>query len=200
MPNKVRNVAILLFDDCEELDFAGPFGVFNLANDVAGRKLFNVFTLSNHDQIITRHGLRLVTDGPFAYSPEIDILIIPGGRGFKKEMHNDRLMYWLRSTSFRRILTVSTGAFILAQSHLMKGLKTTTHHLFLDELERNYPELEVVRDTRFVDNGKIICSAGSSSGIEGSLHLIEQLYDQAFSEEVAKMMEYRSQGFSSTAF
>lgn len=191
MPNKVKNVAILLFDDCEELDFAGPFEVFNLANEVAGRKLFNVFTLSNHDQIITRHGLRLVTDGPFAFSPEIDILIIPGGRGYKKEMHNDRLLYWLRSTNFPRILTVSTGIFILAKSQLMKGMKGTTHHLFLDELERNHPEIEVVRDTRFVDNGKIICTAGISSGIEGSLYLIEQLHDQTFSEDVAKMMEYQ---------
>lgn len=190
MPNKVRNVAILLFDDCEELDFAGPFEVFNLANEVAGRKLFNVFTLSNHDQITTRHGLRLVTDGPFAYSPEIDILIIPGGRGIKKEMYNDRLLYWLRSTSFRHILTVSTGVFILAQSHLMKGLKAATHHLYSGELEKNYPDLEVVRDVRFVDNGKIICTAGTSTGIEGALYLIEQLYDQTFSEEVAKMMEY----------
>lgn len=192
MPNKVKNVAILLFDDCEELDFAGPFQVFNLANDLTGEKLFNVFTLSNHDQVTTRHGLRLVTDGPFAYSPEIDILIIPGGRGYKKEMQNDRLMYWLRSTSFPRILSVSTGAFILAQSQLMKGRRSTTHHRFLDELERNYPDLEVVRDSRLVDDGKILSAAGISSGIEGSLYLIEQIHGQALSEEVARSMEYQA--------
>ncbi|HEY9559954.1 MAG TPA: DJ-1/PfpI family protein [Anseongella sp.] len=191
MPNKVKNVAILLFDDCEELDFAGPFEVFNLANEVAGRKLFNVFTLSNHDQITTRHGLRIVTDGPFAYSPEIDILIVPGGRGFRKETRNDRLIYWLRSTNFPRILTVSTGVFILAQAHLLKGLKATTHHLFLDELEKSYPDLEVVRDVRFVDNGKIVCTGGISAGMEGALYLVEQLSDQSFSEEVARRMEYQ---------
>lgn len=190
MPNRVKNVGILLFDDCEVLDFTGPFQVFNLANEVAGQKLFNVFTISNHDQITTKHGLRLVTDGPFAYAPDIDILVIPGGRGRKKEMCNDRLMYWLRSTSFPHILTVSTGVFILAQSRLMKGLKATTHHLSLDELERSYPDIEVVRDTRFVDNGKIICTAGISAGIEGSLYLVEQLYDPALSEEIVRRMEY----------
>src|SRR5690606_7471924 len=97
------------------------------------------------------------------------ILIIPGGRGIKKEMHNDRLIYWLRSTSFRRILTVSAGAFILAHDHLLKGLKATTHHLHLDELEKSYPDVEVVRDVRFVDNGKIVCAAGISAGMEGAL-------------------------------
>lgn len=190
MPNKVKNVALLLFDDCEEMDFAGPFEVFNVANDVAGAKLFNVFTLSNHDQVITRHGLRLVTDGPFAYSPEIDILIIPGGRGYKKEIQNDRLMYWLRSTTFRRILTVSTGAFLLAHSRLLKGLKATTHPDHIHELEREHPDTEVIRDTRFVDNGKIICASNSPSAIEGSLFLLEQ-FDPALSEEVAKRMEYQ---------
>lgn len=190
MPNKVKNVALLLFDDCEEMDFAGPFEVFNVANDVAGSKLFNVFTLSNHDQVITRHGLRLVTDGPFAYSPEIDILILPGGKGFKKEIQNDRLIYWLRSTAFRRILTVSTGAFLLARSRMLNGLKATTHADYLDELENTYPDIEVVRDSRFVDNGKIICSSNSSSGIEGCLYLLDQ-FDQSLSEEVAKRMEYQ---------
>ncbi|HYH55555.1 MAG TPA: DJ-1/PfpI family protein [Anseongella sp.] len=190
MPNKVKNVGILLFDDCEVLDFSGPFEVFNLANEVAGRKLFNVFTISSHDQIITKYGLRLVTDGSFAYAPDIDILVIPGGKGRKKEMHNDRLMYWLRSTTFQHILTVSTGVFILAQSRLMKGQKATTHQSFLDELDRSYPEVEVVRDVRFVDNGKIICTAGTSAGIEGSLYLVEQLHGQALSEDIVKMMEY----------
>lgn len=179
-----------MYDDCELLDFAAPFEVFNQVNEVCGKKIFNVFTLATHDRIATGNGLRILPDETFAYSPEIDVLIIPGGRGRDKEMHNERLMYWLKTTPFKYILSVSTGSFILAQSGLLDNKKSTTYYYRYQDFEDAFPRVELVRDVKYVDNGNIICSGGIATGMDMSFYFINRLLGTKIALLTAEKMQY----------
>ena len=187
------NVGILLFNEVEVLDFAGPFEVFSICSNAEQKKLFNVFTVSEHAQISARNGLQITSHYTLDTAPHIDILVIPGGLGAETvEMYNVPLRQWLlqRHAQAQRSFSSCTGAFILAEAGLLNGLKATTHWMDIARLTQDYPHIEVLSDVKYVDEGKIITAAGISSGINASLYIVAKLHGLEIAKQTAKRMEY----------
>ena len=121
-----------------------------------------------------------------------DLLLVPGGQGTRKEMHNLVLIEWIRQKSEKSelVLSVCTGALLLAKAGLLDGLEATTHHGAIDLLRQVAPKTTVHADRRFVDNGRVVCSAGIAAGIDMSLHVVARLLGSEVAEKTARQMEY----------
>jgi putative intracellular protease/amidase/YHS domain-containing protein len=188
----VRNVAILIFDGMELLDFAGPAEVFT----GTGRgPTFKVYTVGVTREPITSQ--RLVTMTPqhtLADCPRPDIIVVPGGdtRAVAKDQ---RVLEWLKESTKQAeiVLSVCTGAFVLANAGMLDGKEATTHWGSTARLRELFPKVTVHENRRFVDNGKIITAAGVSAGIDASLHVVERLLGEDTARQTARYMEYNWQ-------
>jgi putative intracellular protease/amidase len=182
---EINSVAILIFDGVQIIDYTGPYEVFGQAG-------FDVFTVSETGETVTTNmGMSVNPTHSFESSPPVDILLIPGG-AVKKQHENPHVIEWIREQSkhAENVLSVCNGAFILAKTGLLDGKSATTFYGLLDELERFAPAVRVVRDQRYVDNGKLLTSAGLSSGIDASLYLVSRIKGMGKAEAVALNMEY----------
>jgi transcriptional regulator GlxA family with amidase domain len=186
-----RNVAILVWPGVELLDFTGPAEVF-WAADHARR--FKVYTVGLDEKPVRTQGAVIVQpEFTLENAPVPAVIVIPGGN-MRAVENNAAVRAWLREKSHRTevILSVCTGAFVLAEAGLLDGLKATTHHFGYDELARRFPKITVVRTERFVDNGKLITAGGVSAGIDGALHVVTKLVGKEAAEWTAReWMEYR---------
>lgn len=193
---KQRLVGILLFDDVEVLDFAGPFETFSIAQNKSGTPPFKVITVSQEGTPITAvGGLTVLPSYSFATCPRLDVLIVPGGKGARsQQLYNPALLQWVthQSAQAEYVASVCTGAFILAQVGLLNGKTATTHTAHVNQLALIYPNITVFKNRRFVEVGNIITSAGVSAGIDMSLHLIKKMCGEAVSLQAAQNMEYVS--------
>ena len=190
-----KAIGILIFNEVEVLDFAGPFEVFSIAMaEDKQSKLFCVKTIAETKKTISaRNGLKVTPDYDFIDCPSLDILIIPGGYGAEEiEIHNHRLLSWIqqRAAYTPIVASVCTGAFLLAEAGLLNGKRATTHWMDIDRLEREYPKLSVQRNVKFVDEGSILTAGGISAGINLSFYLLNKLYSNAVAIDTAKRMEY----------
>ena len=188
-----RTVAILLFDEIEVLDFAGPFEVFAVTDELADYRLFHVVTVAEEKRAIrARNGLSVNPDHAFADCPRPDILVVPGGIGTRPLLHNAAVLAWIGSVDATAeiVASVCTGSIVLGRAGLLDGLKATTHHECFDLLRQNAPRATVVETDRFLDNGHILTAAGISAGIDMSLHLVARLHGAAAAEKTARYMEY----------
>jgi transcriptional regulator GlxA family with amidase domain len=177
----LRNVAILIFDDIEVLDFAGPFEVFSVAGSLMPQtpyQPFFTYTLGlTSGTINARGGLRVTPTFSLDNTPQPDVLIVPGGYGSRRLLKNDRLLAWLRDTAPKCeiVASVCTGALVLAAAGLAKGKQITTHHGAFDRLSELEPSCIVERDKRFVQEGNYWFSGGISAGIDMSLAIVSHL-------------------------
>lgn len=190
---KTRNVAIFIFNDAEVLDFAGPFEVFNVANEVLAQKAFNVYTVSETgDNVRAKNGFEVKPNFSFSNFPRPDIVIIPGGEGRKIQMNEETVLEWVKSLAplAQHVASVCTGAFILGNAGLLKGLKATTHHASYDEFEIAFRDTKLIKNVKYVDNGKIITAGGISAGINMSLYLVDKLLGKDMGKRTAEYMEY----------
>ena len=188
-----RNVAILIFDEVEILDFCGPYEVFGVTGKRNGSEPFNVYTVAKERRpIIARNQLSVNPQYTLLDCPRSHILLVPGGFGTRREMHNSALIDWIkeRSQQAELLLSVCTGALLLAKADLLEGLTATTHHGAIDLLKQVAPNTQVKPDKRFVDNGSIILSAGISAGIDMSLYVVAKLLGEQQARETAEYMEY----------
>ncbi len=191
--SKTRSLAILLFNDAEVLDFCGPFEVFSVASRQTDPLAFNVFTVAEKmDAITARNGLSVNPDHSLADCPKPDVFLVPGGMGTRKEINNGPLIEWIKRTAdgAELVLSVCTGALLLGKAGLLDGLDATTHHVAFDRLREIVPRTTVHEDRRFVDNGKVITSAGIAAGIDMSLHVVGRLLGADAAAETARHMEY----------
>ncbi len=189
----VRRVAILMFDDVEILDFAGPYEVFGVSGQHDGKSLFDVYTVAlEHKPVLARNKLNINPDYAFGSCPRPDILVVPGGSGTRWEKHNETVLEYIRQTAVpaERVLSVCTGALMLARAGLLDGLQATTHHGALAELRGDAPTATVLDDARVVDNGKFVLSAGISAGIDAALYLVAQFHGLEEAQATATEMEY----------
>jgi len=180
-----RRVAILVFDGVQIIDYTGPYEVFGQAH-------FEVFTVSKDGKpITTAMGMRVTPTYSMENAPEAEVLVIPGGH-VQDTYQDEAVLDWLRrrTEQSRQVMSVCNGAFLLAKTGLLDGKRATTFYGLIDELREFAPEVEVVSDQRFVDNGKIITTAGLSSGIDGSLHVIEKLFGHGRAQSIALHLEY----------
>jgi transcriptional regulator GlxA family with amidase domain len=189
-----RNVAIRIFDDVEVLDFAGPFEVFAVTDELQNRESFHTFTLAlAPGGVRARNGLKVVPDFTLENCPPPHVLVIPGGAGTRRLFDKSALLEWLRMKTRHAevVMSVCTGALVLARAGLLDGLRATTHHENFAELRQLAPHTEVVETERFVDNGKILTAAGISAGIDCSLHVVARLLGTDAATTTARYMEYR---------
>jgi transcriptional regulator GlxA family with amidase domain len=188
-------VGILLFNEVEVLDFAGPFEVFSLAEyPDTKEKAFQVVTISEKDEVLSaRNGLKVKADFRFDNHPSLDLFIVPGGYGAEKiEIENPVALAWIKSTAAKTplVASVCTGAFLLAKAGVLTDEEVTTHHLDQADLQRQYPNLKVLAGRKYVDVGKIVTSGGISAGIEMSFHLVARLAGTEIAGNTARRMEY----------
>ena len=188
-----RSVAILIFDDVEVLDFAGPFEVFGVTRLEDGSAPFNVFTVAETSAPVSaRNGLSVNPAYSLDTCPSIDILLVPGGRGTRPLVHNARIIAWIQQQAApaELVLSVCTGALLLGKAGLLDGLAATTYHTAFDELRAVAPNTEQRPGERWVDNGKVVTSAGVSAGIDMALHIVGRLLGPVQADNTARYMEY----------
>jgi len=190
---RTRSVGILVFEDVEVLDFCGPFEVFSVTGRQIAPGTFSVFTVGNvPGPVLARNGLSVNPEYTLADAPPIDLLLIPGGQGTRPLLHDAALMEWIgqRAAAAELVLSVCTGALLLAKAGLLAGLSATTHHGALGLLREVASEATVRDDVRYVDNGRVITSAGVAAGIDMSFHVVDRLLGRETATAAAKYIEY----------
>ncbi|ATW25082.1 DJ-1/PfpI family protein [Candidatus Formimonas warabiya] len=188
-------IGILLFNEVEVLDFAGPFEVLSISTyPGTNLKPFDVKTVAQTKETVrARNGLQVVPDYSFTDDISFDILIIPGGYGAEEiEIYNDVVIGWIKDQMSKVSLmtSVCTGAFLLAKAGLLDGKSATTHWMDMDRLEKEFPKVTVKRGVKYVDAGSIITSGGISAGMNMSFYLIVKLLGKEVARTTAKRMEY----------
>jgi transcriptional regulator GlxA family with amidase domain len=195
-----RNVGILIFPDVEILDFCGPFEVFASATlpaqtDGGGpeSRLFTVFTVAERSELVAcRGGLLVQPNYTLEDHPPLDLVVVPGGYGTRREQENPVILDWIARQCRTGALTTSvcTGAFLLGAAGLLDGLRATTHWTTIDGLRASLPTTDVLANARVVDEGEIITSAGVSAGIDMALHVVRRLHGDEVARRTARDMEY----------
>lgn len=194
-----KTVGILLFDDVEVLDFAGPYEVFSrcrLEPGVESRRSddkapFRVVTVAQtHGPLRATGGLRVLPDHSFDDAPQVDILVVPGGFGTRGLLENSPVLEWISRVAedAAKVTSVCTGSLVLARLGLLEGRRATTHWSALETLA-SMGDVRVEGGARFVDDG-VITSAGVSAGIDMALHVIETLHGREVAVETARYIEY----------
>ena len=176
-------VAILLFNGAELIDFAGPWEVFGTAG-------FLVHTVAEtKDPMTMVFGQKVIPDYTFDMSPKPNILLVPGG-GVFDHLKNERLIGWIQAKASEadHVMSVCTGAFLMQKAGLLAGQTVTATYGMIEDLAG--PDTKVVYDRRFVDSGKIITTAGLSSGIDGAFHLVSKVRGPGAAQAAALSMEY----------
>ncbi|HVM88985.1 MAG TPA: DJ-1/PfpI family protein [Puia sp.] len=197
----MKKIAIVLFDDVEVLDFAGPFEVFSVTGKREIGQPFEVFTVAEKESVFARNKLKVIPTFTLNDCPAVDFFLVPGGGGYhedgkpfgsRKEMGNPVLLNWIkqRAEQAELILSVCTGALILAKAGLLENMNATTHFMAVETLKAIAPTTQIFPERRFVDNGKIILSAGVSAGIDMALYVVERISGKDAAAETARYMQY----------
>jgi transcriptional regulator GlxA family with amidase domain len=186
-------VAILISAGLNVIDFSGPWGVFeSVSVPGANEPPFRLFTVAESADLVTSgSGLKLMPHYTFANVPPVKVIVIPAQRG------SDAMRDWLRKVVPDADVTMSvcTGAFHLAKAGLLAGKAATTHHEYLDKLQREFPDIEVKRDVRFVEDDKISTAAGLTSGTDLALRVVERYFGSQIAQSTAAYMEYQGKGW-----
>ena len=191
-------VGILIFDDVEILDVAGPFEVFAVTRLNDEERLqqsspFKVYLISETNKQITAiGGLRLTPDVTISECPELDLLVIPGGWGTRKESKNKILVKWIGNqfTNNRLIASVCTGSSLLGKAGLLDGRDATTHWRAFDFLQESAPKARILKNVRFTLTEPIFTSAGVSAGIDLALRIVSHVFGTEVGQATARQMEY----------
>ena len=190
-------IGILIFDGAEELDFAGPYEVFTMVGEVFAREQkprpHDVLLVAERDASVTcAKGMRVVPHVTTHTAPPLDILLIPGGVGTRREAKNEALLDWIGATAARCtwVTSVCTGALLLAAAGPARGKRVTTHWAFVEQLRARGEVAEVLENVRYVRDGNLLTAAGVSAGIDMALWLAGQLYGPKLARTVQRAMEY----------
>ena len=190
---KNKSIAIFVYDDVEVLDFAGPYEVFSIANYLAKKKIFDLFLLScDKTEITGRNNFTFLTHFTLKDHPPINCLIIPGGPGSRSVEKDSGVINWIEAQypKLDFLLTICTGSRILAKTNILNGEEITTHWNSVADLKLE-KHFKVVENVPFTDNGKIMTSAGVSSGIDLCLYFLGKLYGKEKAKKVAKYIEWK---------
>jgi transcriptional regulator GlxA family with amidase domain len=193
-----KRVGIVLFEEIEVLDFCGPFEVFTATRLDEDRRReepspFEVWLVAeNHAPVVTAGGMKVVPDHSFASCPGLDILVVPGGWGTRRELHNPALLEWLRlrAREVETLTSVCTGALLLGAAGLLNGRRATTHWRSLDWLRESCPMVAVDYGQHVVEDGHVLTSAGIAAGIDLALKVVARYCGEAVARTTARHMEY----------
>lgn len=192
------NVAVLLSEGATVIDFCGPWEVFV---DVAigghtswfHQMPFRLYTVAETDEPIrATGGMRIIPDYTLAKAPPPHVVVIPAQQG-----QSEPMLEWIRSVHDTAdiVLSVCTGAFLLAATGLLNGKPATTHHDYYDLFRDQFPDVELRTGLRFVEHGKLMTAGGLSSGIDAALRIVERYFGREVAQETATYMEYQGTGW-----
>ncbi|SJN16909.1 Transcriptional regulator, AraC family [Sphingobacterium sp. JB170] len=189
-------VAVLLYDDVVLQDFAGPIEVFDKAQNLTKGK-FRTFTvgLSSKEIHTENNLLKITADYTLEHFPKADYIIIPGASMpvIHKLMENESLKAFLKKQNAdpkTKIVSVCTATYLLASAGILDGKKATTHYFVADDFEEQFPKIQLVRNVRFVDEGKIITSSGVTSGIDAALHIVGHHSGEMIQGMINRALQY----------
>ena len=193
-----KRVGIVLFENVEVLDFCGPFEVFSATrlNEEKRREEpppFEVLLVAEHpDHVIATGNMKVIPHETFKNCPRLDILVVPGGWGTRKELNNPVMLHWLRTRSAEvdTLTSVCTGSMLLGFAGLLDGLHATTHWQSLDWMRDSFPAVTVEYGKHVVEDGRVLTSAGISAGIDMSLRVVARDFGEDIARATAKYMEY----------
>ncbi|MGE5272505.1 MAG: DJ-1/PfpI family protein [Verrucomicrobiota bacterium] len=186
-------IGIALFEDAEELDFAGPWEVLAAWATQWPDDRVEVFTVADAlEPVRCAKGLRVVPDHTWDTAGRLDVLVYPGGMGTRPQLGDERVRARLRSLAGSGTLmtSVCTGALVYADAGLLDGRPATTYWAQLDLLASLGRDIDVRGDDRFVDSGEVVTAAGVSAGIDLALHLVARLHSPERAREVRRYIQY----------
>jgi transcriptional regulator GlxA family with amidase domain len=187
------SVAFVISEGAVVIDFCGPWEVFQDAHDAQGHGFFNLYTVAETTKPVTASaGLKIVPDYTFQTAPSPRVIVIPA-----QNNSSEAVLEWIRKSSKTADVTMSvcTGAFLLAQTGLLAGKAATTHHGSYSQFAMEFPDVQLKRGARFVEDGNLASSGGLSCGIDLALRVVERYYGRDRAEQTADMMEYQRQGW-----
>src|SRR5437870_5459874 len=195
---KRKLVGIVLFPDVEVLDFCGPFEVFSVTRLAEPRRRedpspFEVLLVAAEEgPVRATGGLRVLPDCTTSDCPPLDILVVPGGWGTRRALHDEALLRWIaeRARGVRTLTSVCTGAMLLGQAGLLSGRRATTHWRSLDWMAQSFPHVSVDHESHVVEDGNVLTSAGISAGIDMALRVVTRYFGETVGRATARHMEY----------
>jgi transcriptional regulator GlxA family with amidase domain len=182
---------LLVFDGAEELDFTGPWEVFTASGMLRGEGDSAVLIAEQARPVRCAKGMRVLPDHTLADHPALDVLLVPGGMGTRREVANPAVIDWIRAVSPTVAWTTSvcTGALLLHEAGAARGRRVATHHGFEDTLAAR-GDVTVVRDARYVVDGSLVTSQGVSAGIDMALWLVGALHGRDHARQVRRYIQY----------
>lgn len=182
---------LLIFDDAEELDFTGPWEVFTASAMLRDHADTALLIAERPGPVRCAKGIRVLPDQTLADHPPLDVLLVPGGMGTRREVANPVLTDWIRTVSATAAWTTSvcTGALLLHEAGPARGRRVATHHAF-EETLRERGDITVTSDARYVVDGTLVTSQGVSAGIDMALWLIGALHGRDHSRAVRRYIQY----------
>lgn len=187
-----RRVVVVVFDGIQTLDVSGPVEVFSTANRESGSPLYRVEVVSSDGAAVTgTSGLSINADRPITEARgDIDTLLVAGGGGVAEALGDTRLVAGVARLAkrSRRVTSVCSGAFVLAEAGLLDGKRCTTHWSACDVLAANYPRTTVDPDPIYVQDGNVFTSAGVTAGMDLALALVEADYGKDLALAVARRL------------
>ena len=183
-----RTIGVVLFEDFELLDVFGPLEMFGMAADH-----FEIRLISQHGGVVaSRQGPKSVSDDSFESAPAIDVVLVPGGIGTRREVDNPVLLDWLqqRTQQAELVTSVCTGSALLAKAGVLDGLRATTNKLVFAWAASQSAKVRWQQQARWVEDRKFFTSSGVSAGIDMSLAVIAKLVSHQAAEQAANFAEY----------
>lgn len=194
--------AIFVYDDVEPIDLGATFGVLSMARRIApGIKVFTVGR--EKGRLRLTNGLTILAEYGFADCPDMDVLIVSGGPGWIDQAEMPGVLAFVKRMKSRAVVvSVCTGAMILAAAGVLDGRRATTkRRAAVDEisplqtLRGGYPKVDVV-ESRLVDDGDVITGGGVTLAIDMMLHLLQRFLGSSVANETARIMEYETAWFA----
>lgn len=186
-------VAVAISEGAVVIDYSGPWEVFQDANRPDGKNAFNLYTVAENTKPVTASGgLKLLPDYSFDDAPAPKVIVIPAQKG------GDRMVEWIRKSAPAAdvVMSVCTGAFVLAKTGLLAGKAATTHHQAYGRFAMTYRDIKLKRGFRFVESEPNLATAGGlTSGVDLALHVVERYFGRASAEGTAFYMEYQGEGW-----
>jgi transcriptional regulator GlxA family with amidase domain len=187
----MTSYGLLIFDGAEELDFVGPWEVFSVSSQLRDHADTVHLIAQGADPVKCGNGMRVLPDHTLDDHPQLDVLLVPGGQGTRREVKNPVIIDWIRKTAADAtwVTSVCTGALLLHEAGPARGHRAATHYAYEDTLHAR-GEITVVRDARYVVDGNLVTSQGVSAGIDMALWLIGQLHGRDHARTVRRHIQY----------
>ncbi|MBO0810272.1 MAG: DJ-1/PfpI family protein [Actinobacteria bacterium] len=187
----MTSYGLLIFDGAEELDFAGPWEVFTMSSLLRDGADTAVLISERAEAIRCGKGMRVLPDHTLNDHPPLDVLLVPGGMGTRREVSNTAITGWIAKTaaSASWVTSVCTGTLLLHEAGPARGRRVATHHAFEDTLQAR-GDITVVRDARYVVDGNLVTSQGVSAGIDMALWLAGRIHGRGHARAVRRAIQY----------